>query len=779
MKLEKFRAKGFIGFKRGLGLDEVSVDFTGHDGLIALSGQNGTSKSTLLELLSPFNKLASRSGALYQHVFLRDSEKELSFTYNGNSYRTLIKIDCQSEKSEGFIWKDGESLVNGKIREYSKKITEIFGSENLFFNSVFCSQNATKLSDMTTGELKGLFAEFLRLDELQAGEETTKQIINVLSGKASQIDVNISALQKRAEGAAAITDNINRLNEVLILQKGNKGAFSIELKAASTEREKIKQDMARNEVLAKQITELTASIEETKTTLGKEKTESNAGLEKLRTRYKELTHEIAEAEKILADEAAILTAVEKEKECTALINTLTANDETANQAVNKCQNIIHDQEIKLQEKQHALKQYENDVEVTSLTASIREIEAKITGYREQLSGLEGRDKSCSSTTCQFILAAKKAENELKEADTQLEVFKSKLADRTKIISDNIILATQSIKNIEEEIKAVRSEHIACQNMQAKNRQELARARMELSQYKDLSAKQADIAVAKTKKEDRSKAREENKKEGEASAAKWDVREKQLSGQITREQEKLATLQKDTSNNLTDELKKVEDHIKNTENSISATDDLIQQTNEKIAQLKGEITANKEADKQLQKANEDKLRLSADIADWTYIKNACGKNGLQAMEIDGAAPLITGYANDLLRQAFGALYSVKFLTQDEEGKECLDIITIGEDGEEILLDNLSGGQKCWILMALRLAMTLLSKEKGGRNFQTSFFDEMDGALDSDNAINFINLYKSFMTIGKFEAIPFISHKPECRSLADNVLMFESGKNPAWQ
>ena len=107
-----------------------------------------------------------------------------------------------------------------------------------------------------------------------------------------------------------------------------------------------------------------------------------------------------------------------------------------------------------------------------------------------------------------------------------------------------------------------------------------------------------------------------------------------------------------------------------------------------------------------------------------------------------------------------------------------ILTIGENGEEVLLENLSGGQKVWILKALRLAMTLLSKEKSGRNFETFFSDEEDGALDLDNARNFINLYQSFMQIGGFGSGIFISHKPECRAFAQNVLKFEAGKNPAW-
>ena len=125
-------------------------------------------------------------------------------------------------------------------------------------------------------------------------------------------------------------------------------------------------------------------------------------------------------------------------------------------------------------------------------------------------------------------------------------------------------------------------------------------------------------------------------------------------------------------------------------------------------------------------------------------------------------------------AFGPLFTVKFRTQDEVGREVLDIISIGEDGEEVLLENLSGGQKIWILMALRLAMTLLSKEKSGRVFETAFFDEMDGPLDPDNSLNFISMYQAFMKVGGFTAILFISHKPSCRNMADDFYYSKTEK-----
>ena len=321
MQIEKLRLKGFIGIRRGLGLDEISIDFKNIVGLIAFAGQNGLGKSTVLENLHPFNTLASRSGALFNHVCTRDAEKELSFSYNGNHYRTLIKIDCQSEKTEGFIWGDGESLVNGKIREYAKFMTDLFGSSNLFFNSVFCAQNAQKLSDMRTGELKALFAEFLRLDRLQDYEETAKQVINVLTGKSGQIDINIDTLKKRMEGIEDLRSEIEKLTSLKADQEKNKAEQTEKLKTAQSEREKLKEDIARNEVLQKQVESMAATIADMEKSRDQEGATVEAQLNKLRTQYQEASREIAEADKILIDEPAMLDAAEKVTKLTRLRST--------------------------------------------------------------------------------------------------------------------------------------------------------------------------------------------------------------------------------------------------------------------------------------------------------------------------------------------------------------------------------------------------------------------------------------------------------------------------
>jgi len=763
MKIESLRLKGFIGIKRGLGLDEINIDFARTGGLLAFAGQNGLGKSTVLENLHPYNTLASRSGALFNHVCTRDAEKELSFSYFGHSYRTLLKIDCQSGKSEGFIWRDGESLVNGKIRDYAKKVVEIFGSENLFFNSVFCGQGSAKLSDMTTGELKTLFAEFLRLDRLQAFEENCKQKNNILTGKLSQIEINIEAIKKRIGEAQGTREELDRLNVYLEEQKAAKADLAEKLTNAQKERESLKETIARNEVLAAQVTDMKKNLELMNGNRFKENNDVNEKLNVLRKQYQEISAEIKDADSILANEFDILLAVEDVKKVTGQIDSLTAEIDGINIA--DAQAIVSELEKSIQAFKNDLKQTGSDARLSEIDREKSALVQQIKGLESQLSALEKRHPECTINGCSFIIAAVKAQEELpalKDRIEQLAIARENRMAELTAATDEINGHIADRESTLKQSRAVVTEQL---NIQSEKRKMLATARMQLKKHETLAAKQSEIAVAKSKKEDRTKALEENKKQGLTISAEWTARKTVLDDQIQKQSEKINEITACIDGLASSKLQDMEVAIKNISASIAYAEGKISDAGKRIAALQSDLAGIQDAEAQLKTATEEKNRVSNDISEWTYIRNACGKNGLQALEIDGAAPLITGYANDLLSQAFGSLYSVKFRTQDDEGKECLDIVTIGEDGEEVLLDNLSGGQKTWILMALRLAMTLLSKEKGGRNFQTAFFDELDGPLDSENAVNFVNLYKSFMDIGHFETIPFISHKPECRSTAD--------------
>lgn len=174
---------------------------------------------------------------------------------------------------------------------------------------------------------------------------------------------------------------------------------------------------------------------------------------------------------------------------------------------------------------------------------------------------------------------------------------------------------------------------------------------------------------------------------------------------------------------------------------------------------------------IENANALVKKARSDIYDWEYVRKACGKDGIRALEVDAVAPTIAYHANELLHRTFGPAFSVKFITTDPEtGKEVLKIVAIREDGSEDEAANLSGGERVWILKACRLAQTLISKEKTGRNVETALADEEDGPLSESKAMDFIRMHQAFKSLGGFRKVFFISHKPPVVAMADSQVNF---------
>lgn len=781
MKISKLRLRGFLGIKRGLGMEEIALDFTDISGLTAFDGMNGAGKSTVLENLHPYSTLASRSGALYQHVFLRNSEKEFSFSYNGNHYRTLLKIDCQSGKSEGFIYKNDatKSETTGKIKEYSKYINELLGTENMFFHSVFCAQNATKLSDMTTGELKTLLSEFLNLNKLVEYEATAKDEITAVTGQIEQVDKQIMALGYKQTGIDTTKENLAREKGTLAEHESAMDELKEKRVEYQAELEQLRDKKAKQEVLLSQKANIEARIKELQDTLAREEKDSDAELNALRDAYKELQGKIKENEALLAQADEINTAAGKESEINNKIELLTKTIDLTTAEIAEIQDTVHKIESRLQDLRAKKKELANDAELVRLEHAIAQTVHMIKQGNGQLSALEVRDKDCQSSTCSFIVAALKAKEELPKLEAECADLSRQKQERAGQIERETAEIEEQLSSDEHALRLSKDNLKGRTETNTEDRKNLATARMDLNKVKELAGKKTALAVAQSQYDSVTKQMEENATKGKELKVKWENRKADLDGSIKDAQSQLDDIILQVGGGVDLLITQVTSNISGTDLKQADLEKNLNETRSLIMKYEAELTSRASVEKDIEAANAEKARLQQDIADWTYLKNACGKNGLQAMEIDGAAPIITNFANDLLTQAFGPLFTVKFRTINDEGKECLDIIVISDDGDEILLDNLSGGQRVWVLMALRLAMTLLSKEKSGRNFETFYADELDGALDPENALNFVNMYRSFMTMGGFKDGYFISHKPSCRALADNGLMFAPGNNPAWQ
>ncbi len=829
MKLEKLRLKGFTGIKRGLGLDEIEIDFTTVLGLTAFDGVNGCGKSTCLENLHPYPQLASREGALYQHVFARDAEKELSFIYQGDHYRTLVKIDCQSGKSEGYVYKNHNtaSETNGKITEYNKYVRGLFGSPDLFFASVFCAQNAAKLSDLTTGQLKGLFAEFLRLERYTAWEDTAKQAGNILQGKLGQIDQRITTLQDVASKHDDIKATYLSAGEKAEFLRDDKTLLEHDLSEKRDKVSALKETISKNALAIQRKQDIEAQIKRLEDDLAREKAVAKDEIDLLSGKWSVIQHGIADAAAILQDREKIEKAAEKQRELEGKLSHYQSELDRLNAENNQSQLACHALEAETQKLNQQCKDLRNDQEIAQIEKDIVEarheeqrlsselkaceidpelmaLKSQLTHLQKSTQALEQKDPKCQSVSCSFIVDALRAkdeipvvQNQIKDSEQRIEATRKSLQQALDAISVKLLeLSERHGKRSEQIAKEVSfletgktqkegSLQEEKQNLQRitahliEAQRAIAITKSDMENQKKLSARLPEIQLAEARKADLEKQLSEVTEQGLQRREGWIVREKFLASEIETHQGWIDDISCKIDCTAETILKNVHKEIEDIEAvKLPALEKEIQAAREKIATLQAELRRIEEAEKEQAEARATRDSLTVEISEWRYLQTACGKNGLQALEIDGAAPLITSIANQLLSQAFGPLFSVKLITQDDNGKECLDIVVISEDGEEILLENLSGGQKVWVLMALRLAMTLLSKEKSGHNFETFFADELDGPLDPENSLNFMAMYQAFMEIGKFKAGYFISHKPSCRNLADNVLRFEAGNNPAW-
>jgi DNA repair exonuclease SbcCD ATPase subunit len=701
----------------------------------------------------------------------------------GREYRSLIKMDADQGKQEGYLWIDGKSVVNGKITPYKEKVNEIFGQPFTYFRSQFCPQKSKntqgmQIENMTAGVFRELLQQFLNLQRYAAWEDTAKQAGNILSSQLARYDSDLEALKKRIGEAQATREELGRLNVSLSEQIANKSALGEKLTAAQKEREGLKETIARNEVLAAQITDLKKTLDEMKVGKVREESASGEQLQKLREAYQKIAQEIKAADEILASEAAIFAAAENEKSCKELIDSLAEDIDLIADNITEESAVMAAHEKEIQGLNHSLPVPSKDERIAAINGEIRTLAQQIDGYKSQLKTLDVRDQECTSNSCSFIVAALKAKDELPAAEdrlAQLQVEKEARLSELNAIGIEIL---QQITAKEELLKASRARLTEHQDIQSAKRKVLATKRLEINQYKNMAEKQSALAVAKSKKEDRTKDLEENKKQGVAISAEWTARKTILDDQIVSRHEAIHEIDMRIDESANSKVQEIERDIATIEHGINMDNTLINQNEKQIAALQSDLTRAEAAEKELETVKSQRESLVGKISRWRYLQIGCGKTGLQNLRIDGAAPRIIYNANKLLSQAYGARYSVRLETQNEDGKEDLQIKIIMENGQEVYLDDISGGQRAWNVQALWLAMSLLNQERSGRKYDYFCSDESDGALDVENAVKYTALYRPFMEEGRLDRLVFISHKEQCRSIADHVLMFEAGKNPYW-
>ena len=727
MRPISLKLKGFKGIRSNSGKDELFLDLSHLEGLVALAGPNGAGKTTILDNLHPYrimpyrsNGYTSRSFSFYNECYGRDASKESVFLYGGQKYKSLVLIDAERKKQEAYLFTEAEGewkpLTDGKVDNYDNFINSLLGTPQLFFTSVFRCQDAAKLSDYTKGEIKDIFVELLGIEQL-------KEIGNRAKNSKEALTLQLEKLKTEKQG----------------LQK--------EIESAETSSKEAEVTKSELESISRQIKEIETQIEKTHTEIQEIKAHmavQEAALKEkqsLETDAKRIREEIAKFNTIIKNAVEIRNASETEKklssESVALKKEL-AYVENVIENLHKIFSDFKDAETVIAEKQKTFSEL-------SLKRKHRFDALKKDFEQAQRSKKLLEEVPCEKSIhdrCLLLKDAVMAKNSIPEMISSLHKLKEVSFPEKKLTKeiDQLKEKIRTMENIQKNLDASNKKRDSIKNKIQSCTEALEKAHK-------LSAKLPEVELAERSVPEHAKS-------------------------LKGIEHKLSLIK--TNDELNQKENTLDKALKNLSVSRKSFAQREAELRQSLGALEAQINKGTEAAKKVRIVDMKVQKLSDDISEWTILENAFSNDGIIALEIDDAGPTISAIANDLLQSCFGPRFSVRIDTQVAKSngkglKETFDIVIYdSERNESKSLKKMSGGEKIWVEESITRAISLYNASKSGRKYHTLFTDEKDGALDYQKKKEFMAMKSKVLELGGYDMELFISQSPEIQEIADHTI-----------
>lgn len=766
MRILKLQLRGAIGIKKGLGVDEIEVDFTNFQpGLIALTGRNGSGKTTIMENLHPYRTMVSRDGSLQTHFFLKDSYRILEFEFNGAVYSAKILIDALTGGSEAYFSKHEnngigwDALNDGKVTTYDKAIEDLLGSPELFFNSVFSGQKSKGIAALKPADRRKLFYELLNLNSYEKFLENAKDFLKRNEMKLAEIEGETKAViaqqpNRTIEELLQEKDETQKLievkNEEIKWTETRIASLNDEIQKLQVEARLLEDKQNQNDEILIKINQL----EEDTHLLSHQHNENVSSQISLISNYKET---IQKFERTICNKKEIESAIatleakkvelsklqEKRTELLELNGKIQQEYSEANQALKKREQYL---EGLRRDRISAENNYKNAERSVSEAIKDSEILESVpcdeaTGFNcTFLSNAHASKKNLDffeSEERRLRLQLNNAEILISQKEKEIVSEREMIEERYKVESAKIDTTeiSKRISNLTSDIQMLQKQDFPAQAKQ------LQEAELNIALYKekinsaDSTIEQYKASFEKALAEIKSRIDELTKQLDSEIESKIDT----ISEQIIAHQEAL----------------KSEQMIKDVrEANIKLSSITCDELERKIET----ITANKA---KLTELESKKAELQSDIKDWNFLCKAFDKTGIPVLKLENSGIEITSIANDLLslfENKFRIVFETTALTKDKKKtKETFDINIVEEDGV-CEIGNKSGGQQVWLETAIQLAIMILLSSQG-KKVETAFLDEKDGALDLENAYSYIEMLKKAHQLSGVYNTFIITHRTE--------------------
>lgn len=766
MKIHKLKLRGAIGIRKGLGLEEIEIDFSQYQpGLIALTGRNGSGKTTIMENLHPYRMMVSRDGSLQNHFYLKDSYRNLDFEFDGKQYRSKILIDALTGGSEAYLLEIKEdttfALNDGKLTTYDKAIEDLLGSPDLFFNSVFSGQKSKGIAELKPADRRKLFYELLNLNIYEQYLEQAKVKAREQEMKLSEVEGEIKALQQCQTSLDVLDDQrVELLND----------------------QAKIISDISNLEIrideIKKEISDLTVKVKlaEDKKSRNKEYQDKLNNIEEdiqaltfqHNSKIIRLTSEIDDNKKLLERNKKLASPEAKEKVHWKLkeIESLKQSLSTTKDHHSGIQKQFADHQKDYSVKLKSLGELEKKVNTlrTEFNASKSEAETRsneIKRYAESIKIID--EVPCDQQTgssCKFLLNAygnKQSLPGLKEAlkkvDEDLSIKEAELVKSEKQLRTDKQMIDEQFSLKDQELRAILKDYETEIEKVNKKLAELTKDNWE-KLNEDLKEAGNNIKLLDEKIKNIEAMIDDAVEGFNKSLESLKIQAKELTAKI--------------ENNVDLEIRSLEqswdmkaDSLDKLSRELKTCQDLLSSYERQIAALDKEIETIKQNEERIAKLNESKREIENEIKEWSFLVKAFDKTGIPVLKLENSGIEITSVANELLsifENKFRIVFETTKLKADKKSyKESFDINIVEDDGI-CEISNKSGGQQVWLETAIQLAISLVVRNQG-RNIETAFLDEKDGALDLENAYSYIEMLRKAHQLSGVHNTFIITHRPE--------------------
>jgi exonuclease SbcC len=159
---------------------------------------------------------------------------------------------------------------------------------------------------------------------------------------------------------------------------------------------------------------------------------------------------------------------------------------------------------------------------------------------------------------------------------------------------------------------------------------------------------------------------------------------------------------------------------------------------------------------------DKIRMELD--DYSFLSEALGKKGIQAIIIENAVPEIENEANRILSRLADNKMHVALVTQYQSKTgnvvETLDLI-IGDDVGSRNYELYSGGEAFKVNFAIRVALARLLARRSGAKLETLIIDEGFGSQDEVSRDRLVHSIRSIQS--DFARVLVITHMNDIKEM----------------